>query len=381
MLVVYSAAPGQEATDGDSRNSPFTAAFLKHIETPGLEVEQMLKRVTAEVDEKTDHKQQPERLSRLKVELRLKPGAIPDEASARLADIERREVDLKRREEDFKRRVAAPPPAKPVPILASSTVSCPTPALAANKPDSAGWGLKRRVWVDGALAAAAVNASRTLFGVGGERDGKIHVFDAGFMAERFKFQLPQYKENTLNDVFIPGDGQVVGVVRSGSLELYNSSNGAPVGRIAARPGFETGRVRISKNGKLIYFVRSSKNQHKSAITVLELHGTTFQQVDEIVHDAQIVNLDVSPNDALLILSVRPQNEIRLYDRTKKKTVWSVQCECSVKFNADASMALFAGKIWRRRRRFIEKLANWPDRRVQSTQAEGLRFRNRRMRLR
>ncbi len=69
MLVVYSAAPGQEAQDGDGRNSPFTAAFLKHAETKGLEVEQMLKQVTAEVEKATKGTQQPERLSRLKIEL------------------------------------------------------------------------------------------------------------------------------------------------------------------------------------------------------------------------------------------------------------------------------------------------------------------------
>lgn len=73
-LVVYSAGPGQVAEDGEGRNSPFTAAFLKHAETPGLEVEQMLKRVTAEVETATGGKQQPERLSRLKIELWLKDG-------------------------------------------------------------------------------------------------------------------------------------------------------------------------------------------------------------------------------------------------------------------------------------------------------------------
>jgi uncharacterized caspase-like protein len=72
-LVVYSAGPGQEAQDGEnSRNSPFTAAFLRHAETPGLEVEQMLKRVTADVEKATNGAQQPERLSRLKIELWLK---------------------------------------------------------------------------------------------------------------------------------------------------------------------------------------------------------------------------------------------------------------------------------------------------------------------
>lgn len=75
-LVVYSAAPGQEARDGAGRNSPFTEALLKHMETPGLEVEQMLKRVTAEVTQATGGRQQPERLSQLKTEVMFNPNVI-----------------------------------------------------------------------------------------------------------------------------------------------------------------------------------------------------------------------------------------------------------------------------------------------------------------
>lgn len=48
-LVVYTTAPGEVASDGQDRNSPFTAALLKNIETPGLEVELMFKRVTGDV--------------------------------------------------------------------------------------------------------------------------------------------------------------------------------------------------------------------------------------------------------------------------------------------------------------------------------------------
>ena len=81
-LVVYAAGPGQVAQDGTGRNSPFTTAFLKNVETPGLEVEQMLKRVTADVETLTGGKQQPERLSRLKIELWLKQGAADNEAAA-----------------------------------------------------------------------------------------------------------------------------------------------------------------------------------------------------------------------------------------------------------------------------------------------------------
>ncbi|MGO9486287.1 MAG: caspase family protein, partial [Rhodomicrobium sp.] len=78
-LIVYATAPGETAADGAGRNSPFTASLLKNVETPGLEIELMFKRVTAEVLSATGGRQQPERLSRLQNELVL----LPASASAR----------------------------------------------------------------------------------------------------------------------------------------------------------------------------------------------------------------------------------------------------------------------------------------------------------
>jgi uncharacterized caspase-like protein len=64
-LMVFATAPGQVAADGDGRNSPFTAAFLAHVAEPGVEVESVMKRVTASVRAATKGRQEPERLSRL----------------------------------------------------------------------------------------------------------------------------------------------------------------------------------------------------------------------------------------------------------------------------------------------------------------------------
>ena len=47
---------------------------MRHIETPGLEIELMFKHVTADVLKATGGKQQPERLSRLQNELVLLPA-------------------------------------------------------------------------------------------------------------------------------------------------------------------------------------------------------------------------------------------------------------------------------------------------------------------
>jgi caspase domain-containing protein len=62
-LIAFSAAPGQEAADGRSRNSPFTASLLKHISQPGLEVSVMLKDVAADVREETRNAQRPQQVS------------------------------------------------------------------------------------------------------------------------------------------------------------------------------------------------------------------------------------------------------------------------------------------------------------------------------
>jgi Caspase domain len=62
-LVAFSAAPGQEAADGRGRNSPFTAALLRHLPKPGLEVSVMLKEVTADVRRDTSNAQRPQQLS------------------------------------------------------------------------------------------------------------------------------------------------------------------------------------------------------------------------------------------------------------------------------------------------------------------------------
>jgi uncharacterized caspase-like protein len=64
-LLVFATGPGKVAEDGDGRNSPFTQAFLKNIGSPGVEIESMMKRVTASVIRSTNGKQEPERLSRL----------------------------------------------------------------------------------------------------------------------------------------------------------------------------------------------------------------------------------------------------------------------------------------------------------------------------
>ncbi|MBR0756989.1 caspase family protein [Bradyrhizobium jicamae] len=58
-LIAFATAPGQVALDGEGANSPFSSALSRHLGTPGLEVQQMLTRVRAEVVAATRSKQVP----------------------------------------------------------------------------------------------------------------------------------------------------------------------------------------------------------------------------------------------------------------------------------------------------------------------------------
>src|SRR5262249_59499184 len=53
-LITFSTSPNTVALDGTGRNSPFTAALLKHIRTPDIEVRTMLTRVRADVVKATN---------------------------------------------------------------------------------------------------------------------------------------------------------------------------------------------------------------------------------------------------------------------------------------------------------------------------------------
>jgi formylglycine-generating enzyme required for sulfatase activity len=60
MVVAYATAPDDVAKDGEGRNSPFTAALLKRLQEPGLEIGIMFRRVASDVNAQTGGRQRPE---------------------------------------------------------------------------------------------------------------------------------------------------------------------------------------------------------------------------------------------------------------------------------------------------------------------------------
>src|SRR6201995_720269 len=59
-LIAFATGPGQTALDGtDGQHSPFTRALIKHITEPGIEIQQAMTEVRAEVQEDTNKGQLP----------------------------------------------------------------------------------------------------------------------------------------------------------------------------------------------------------------------------------------------------------------------------------------------------------------------------------
>ncbi len=65
-LIAYSAGPGKVAADGDGSNSPYTAALVAAMREPGLDLEDVFKRVRVAVEKATAKSQTPWEESSLK---------------------------------------------------------------------------------------------------------------------------------------------------------------------------------------------------------------------------------------------------------------------------------------------------------------------------
>lgn len=78
-LIAYATAPGKTAADGDSRNGLYTQELLKHIQTPGLPLEAVFKRVRNGVMAASGDAQTPWEASSLTGDFFFRPsvGATP----------------------------------------------------------------------------------------------------------------------------------------------------------------------------------------------------------------------------------------------------------------------------------------------------------------
>lgn len=85
MLIGYATSPNSVALDGEGRNSPYTRALLKHIETPGEDIHSIMIKVRQDVLTETNNKQLPWEHSSLTGRFFFKPKPAASEATSAAA--------------------------------------------------------------------------------------------------------------------------------------------------------------------------------------------------------------------------------------------------------------------------------------------------------
>lgn len=73
-MIAYATSPGNTASDGTGSNGLYTSALLKYMNTSGITIEQMFKRVRSEVEERSGGKQVPWESTSLKGEFYFSPS-------------------------------------------------------------------------------------------------------------------------------------------------------------------------------------------------------------------------------------------------------------------------------------------------------------------
>ncbi|WP_315704078.1 MULTISPECIES: caspase family protein [unclassified Bradyrhizobium] len=82
-LIAFATGPGQTALDGEAgANSPFTRALIAHIAQPGVEIQQAMTEVRAQVNEETSKGQLPWGHTNLIGAVYLNPAATPATSAA-----------------------------------------------------------------------------------------------------------------------------------------------------------------------------------------------------------------------------------------------------------------------------------------------------------
>lgn len=85
-LIAFATGPGQTALDGDKgANSPFTKALVANITQPGMEIQQAMTRVRAQVNEETNKGQLPWGHTNLIGSVYLNQAAVPADGKADIA--------------------------------------------------------------------------------------------------------------------------------------------------------------------------------------------------------------------------------------------------------------------------------------------------------
>jgi uncharacterized caspase-like protein len=150
-FIAYSTQPGNVALDGQGRNSPFTAALIKHMATKGHNLPATMIEVRKDVVAATGGAQVPWDHSALTGDFFFAPGAataspgsVASAPAGTSADVAALQERLRKLEEEAKRREAAAAPVAPS-VTGSVPPVMPKPAITK---ESAGFQTEENVRID-----------------------------------------------------------------------------------------------------------------------------------------------------------------------------------------------------------------------------------------
>jgi WD40 repeat protein len=281
-FIVFSAEPGKKALDGSGELSPFAEALGRHISSPNVEIEAMLKRVTKDVLERTHYYQRPERLSQLTQEFYFRPANVAYEEEikslrAKQAMLQpepgmRKQFTIVGSDDAALRRLVPPAPARPGPTSLTrgqeasplSTQTTPTKGGVTSdvaSADSAG----SNVVVAGDRAASTVVRKLRI-----SPDGKLLALgdEEGFVRvirlDTFEViaSIPAHGGRISDLDFSPDSGILLSVGRDRLLRFWdvNTPSRSPVRELKA-PESIPYSARINSNNPDRYVLMGDRDGH------------------------------------------------------------------------------------------------------------------------
>ena len=233
-----------------------------------------------------------------------------------------------------------PEPPPPGPAVDNAP---PAPLWAANAADVAAWRLKSTTRLSGALSSMAVSFDRTMVAVTGHREGSVHVLEALTLKLRAKLMLASYTQYSLGGIAIFADNNRLAVVRNGGLEVYEIASKAQIQTLPPLSGYDKGNLELSKDGRRLYWIRSSINLQRSTIGVYAIAPEGLTHEIDVAFDVRIDSFDVTADGRQFLLGTYPSNQLMLYDARDRRVVWSQTCDCSGRFGAGDRLVAFAGR--------------------------------------
>ena len=328
-LIAFAAAGGTEAEDGVGRNSPFTNALLKSLETPGLEVRVLFGAVRDDVLTATGRGQTPHVYGTLGREaIYLVPPAAADVTAAHKsaeAEIARRvaaekarlEAEMAARLEAERKRLAAGSPTAAAPVAPK-----PEPPPAKSPVTRAGTMIHAFAGhSDMVLSLALSPDGSTIYSAG--HDGKLHAWAAGFNRSSPEWSTDAH-DGPVNGVAVVGNGSAL-VTAGGDrlLKLWTARSGKLMRSVTGHESMVTA-VAAPVNGSVII-----SGGYDGTIRLWDdrLHG---QLATIAAHSEPLTSLVMLP-DSKGFISASRDKSIKLWSLTVKpdgtaaaEQVWALE---------------------------------------------------------